>query len=132
MVQFWAHKEVIFVHYCVPQFAYCAVVIAEDFDAVEVCCQTVMTCVEPEICDCLFSGFVFIVFPCSFNWTVRVHIHDMRHVGGYKYIWTGTIYICILLHVSPMVVIRYFVQLKMFKVYIKFCVILFADIDNHP
>jgi len=28
-----------------------------------------------------------------------------------------------------MVIIRYFVQLKMFKVYIKFCVILFADID---
>ena len=26
-----------------------------------------MTCVEPEICDCLFSGFVFVVFPSSFN-----------------------------------------------------------------
>jgi len=37
MVQFWTHKEVTFVHYCVLQFAYCAVVIAEDFDAVEVC-----------------------------------------------------------------------------------------------
>ena len=43
MVQFWAHKEVIFVHYCVLQFVYCAVVIAEDFDAVEVCCKTVVT-----------------------------------------------------------------------------------------
>jgi len=51
--------------------------------------------------------------------TVRVHIH----------IWTGTIYICILLHVSTMVIISYFVQLKMFKVYIKFCVILHVDID---
>jgi len=30
MVQFWAHKEVIFVHYCALQFAYCAVVIAEE------------------------------------------------------------------------------------------------------
>jgi len=67
MVQFWAHKEVIFVHYCVLQFAYCAVVKAGDFDAVEVCCETVVTCVEPEICDRLFSGLVFVVFPCSFN-----------------------------------------------------------------
>ena len=67
MVQFWVYKEVIFVHYCVLQFAYCAAVIAEDFDAVEVCCKTVVTRVEHEICDCLFSGFVFVVFPCSFN-----------------------------------------------------------------
>jgi len=58
---------VIFVHYCVLQFAYCAVVIAEDFDVVEVSCETVMTCVELEICDCLFSGFVFVVFSCIFN-----------------------------------------------------------------
>ena len=49
MVQFCAHKEVIFVHCCVLQFAYCAVVMAEDFDAIEVCCETVVTCVEPEI-----------------------------------------------------------------------------------
>jgi len=34
MVQFWAHKEVIFVHYYALQFAYCAVVIAEDFDVI--------------------------------------------------------------------------------------------------
>ena len=67
MVQFWAHKEVIFVHYCVLRFAYCSVVIAEDFGAVEVCCETVVTCVELGICDCLFSGFIFVVFPCSFN-----------------------------------------------------------------
>jgi hypothetical protein len=39
----------------------------EDFDAMEVCCETVVTRVEPEICDRLFSGFVFVVFPCSFN-----------------------------------------------------------------
>ena len=38
MVQFWAHKEVIFVHYGVLQFPYCAVFVAEDFDAVEVFC----------------------------------------------------------------------------------------------
>ena len=63
MVQFWAHKEVICVHYSVLHFAYCAVVIAEDFDAVEVCCKTAVTYVELEICDCLFSGFVFVVFP---------------------------------------------------------------------
>jgi len=43
MVQFWTHKEVIFVHYCVLQFAYCAVVIAGDFDAVEVCCKIVVS-----------------------------------------------------------------------------------------
>jgi len=58
MVQFWAHKEVVFVQCCVLQFAYCAVVITEGFDVMEVCCETVVTCVEPEICDCLFSGFV--------------------------------------------------------------------------
>ena len=63
MVQFWAHKEVIFVHYCVLQFAYCAVFVAEDFDAVEVCCKTGVTCVELEVCNCLFSGFVFCCFP---------------------------------------------------------------------
>jgi len=67
MVQFWAHKEVVFVHCCVRQFAYCAVVMAEDFDAMEMCWKTVMTCAEPEICDCLFSGFIFVVFPSSFN-----------------------------------------------------------------
>jgi hypothetical protein len=40
---------------------------AEDFDAMEVCCKTVVTCVEPEIRNCVFSGFVFVVFPCGFN-----------------------------------------------------------------
>jgi len=64
MVQFWAHKEVIFVLYCVLQFAYCTVVIVEDFDAVEMCCKTVVTCVELEICDCSFSGFVFVLMFC--------------------------------------------------------------------
>ena len=68
MVPFWAHKEVIFVHYCVLQFAYCAAVIAEDFDAV-VCHETVVTRVEPEICDCLFCEFVFVVFARSFTLT---------------------------------------------------------------
>jgi hypothetical protein len=66
LVQFWAHKEVIFVHYCVLQFAYCAVLV-EDFDVVEVCCETVVACVEPEVCDCLLSGFIFVVFPCGFD-----------------------------------------------------------------
>ena len=67
MVQFWALKKVIFVHCCVLQFAYCALAMAEDFDAMEVCCKTVVTCVEPEICNCLFSGFIFVVFPCGFD-----------------------------------------------------------------
>jgi hypothetical protein len=67
MVQFWTHKEVIIVHYCVLQFAYRAVVIAQDFDAMEVCCKTVVTRVEPEICNCLFSGFIFVVFPRGFD-----------------------------------------------------------------
>jgi hypothetical protein len=31
----------------------------KDFDAMEVCCETVVACVEPEVCDCLFSGFIF-------------------------------------------------------------------------
>jgi hypothetical protein len=67
MVQFWAHKKVIFVHYFVLQFAYCAVVVVEDFGAVEVCCETVVACIEPEVCDCLFSGFNFVVFACRFD-----------------------------------------------------------------
>jgi hypothetical protein len=67
MVQFWAHKEVVFVHCCVLQFAFCAVIVAEDFDAMQVCCETVVICVEPEIRDCLFSGFIFVVFTCNFN-----------------------------------------------------------------
>jgi hypothetical protein len=66
MVHFWANKEVVFVHCCVLQFAYCAVVMAEDFDVMEVCCETVVTYVEPEICDYLFSGFIFVVFPILF------------------------------------------------------------------
>jgi hypothetical protein len=32
-----------------------------DFDAVEVCCETVVACVEPEVCDCVVSGFVFVI-----------------------------------------------------------------------
>jgi len=72
MVQFWAQKEVLFVHCCVLQFVYCAVVMAEDFDAVEVCCETAVTCVEQEICNCLFSGFMFLVFPSGFDVIVRV------------------------------------------------------------
>jgi hypothetical protein len=64
MVQFWAHKEMIFVHYCVLQFAYCAVVVVEDIDAVEVCCETVMACVEPEVCDCfLLPSFLSSFLP---------------------------------------------------------------------
>jgi hypothetical protein len=39
----------------------------EDFDAVEVCCETVVTCVEPEVCDCVVSGFVFVTFPRGFD-----------------------------------------------------------------
>ena len=67
MVQFCAHNEVITVHCCVLQVAYCAVVMAEDFDMTEVYCETVLTCVERKICDCLLSGFIFVVFPCKFN-----------------------------------------------------------------
>ena len=67
MVQFWAHKEVVFVHCYVLQFAYCAVATAEDFDAMEVCCETVVTCVEPGICDCLFSGFVYNIYYSTYN-----------------------------------------------------------------
>jgi hypothetical protein len=31
------------------------------FDAVEVCCETVVACVELEVCDCVVSGFMLIV-----------------------------------------------------------------------
>jgi hypothetical protein len=67
MVQFWAQKEVNFVHYRVLYFAYCAMIMTEYFDAMEVCCEAVVTCVELEMCHCLFSGFVFVVFPCRFD-----------------------------------------------------------------
>jgi hypothetical protein len=67
VAQFWAHKEVIFVHYCILPFAYCAVVAVEDFDAVEVCCDTVVACVELEACGCLFSELIFVVFRCGFD-----------------------------------------------------------------
>jgi hypothetical protein len=36
-------------------------------DVMEVCCKAVVACVELEVCDCFFSGFIFVVFPCSFN-----------------------------------------------------------------
>jgi len=35
--------------FCPLLFAFCAVVMAEDFDAMELCCETVVTCAEPEI-----------------------------------------------------------------------------------
>ena len=55
------------VHYCVFLFAYCAVVMAGYFDAMKVCCEAVVTCVEPEVSNCLSSRFVFVMFPCRFN-----------------------------------------------------------------
>jgi hypothetical protein len=57
----------VFVHCCIFLFAYRAVVITDNFNAVKVCCKTVMTCVEPDKCHCLFSWFVFVVFPCGFD-----------------------------------------------------------------
>jgi hypothetical protein len=52
------------VHCCVLQFAYCAVVVAEDFDTMEVCCETVVTCVEPEMCnnDSCKGGFSALLY----------------------------------------------------------------------
>jgi hypothetical protein len=38
--------------------------VVEDFDAVEVCHETVVACVEPEVCDCVVSGFIFVVKKC--------------------------------------------------------------------
>jgi len=57
----------LFVHYCVLLFAYCAAVMAGYFDVIKVCCEAVVTCVEPEVSNCLHSGFVFVMFPCRFN-----------------------------------------------------------------
>jgi hypothetical protein len=37
--------------------------VVEDFDAVNVCCA----CVEPEVCNCVVPGFIFVVFPCGFD-----------------------------------------------------------------
>jgi len=44
-----------FAHCCVLQVAYCAVVMVEDFDAMEVCCETVVTCVELEIIEAVLG-----------------------------------------------------------------------------
>ena len=60
MIQFWTLKEVIFVHYCVLQFAHCAVVFINDFYAMAVCCETVVSCVQSEVCNCSFSRFIFV------------------------------------------------------------------------
>jgi hypothetical protein len=43
------------------------VVVVGDFDAVEVCRETVVACVEPEVGDCTVSGFIFVVFSCGFD-----------------------------------------------------------------
>ena len=37
------------------------------FDVIKVWCEAVVTCVEPEVSDCLSSRFVFVMFPCRFN-----------------------------------------------------------------
>ena len=34
------------------------------FDAIKVCCEAIVTCVEPEVSDCPSSRFVFVMFPC--------------------------------------------------------------------
>ena len=52
----------LFVHCCVLLFAYCAVFVAENFYAVAVSCEAVVTCIEPEISNSLSSGFIFVVF----------------------------------------------------------------------
>jgi hypothetical protein len=39
----------------------------EDFDVVEVCCKTVVACVESEVCDCMVYGFVLVIFPRGFD-----------------------------------------------------------------
>jgi hypothetical protein len=41
--------------------------LVEDFDVGEVCCKTVVACVEPEVCDCMVSGFGFVIFPRGFD-----------------------------------------------------------------
>ena len=60
---------------------------------VEVCCKTVATCVEPEICDSLFSGFLFVVFPCSFN------VLPLCLVGGGNG-FLGEFFLCFLFYKS--------------------------------
>ena len=57
----------LFVHCCVLLFAYCAVFVAENFYAVAVSCEAVVTCIKPEISNSLSSGFISVVFPRKFN-----------------------------------------------------------------
>ena len=57
----------LFVHFYVFLFAYCTVVMAGYFDVIKVCCKAIVTCVKPEVSDCLSSRFVFVMFPCRFN-----------------------------------------------------------------
>jgi hypothetical protein len=69
----------------------------EGFDTVEVCCETVVACVEPEVCDCVVSGFVFLLFShvdtisiavytTHLNYLQKVHIPELvqtsKNVGS--------------------------------------------------
>ena len=59
-VQFCAYKEVVFIHSCTLLIACCTVAVSEDFDMVQVCSETIMTSIEPKICNWLFSGFAVV------------------------------------------------------------------------
>jgi hypothetical protein len=56
--------------------------VVEYFDAVEVCCETVVAYIEPEAYDCLFSGFIFVVSPCSFD---VLPLGKVRKVTSYSH-----------------------------------------------
>jgi hypothetical protein len=58
---------VIFVHHCVILFQIVQQLWLKDFDVIEVCCETVVACDELEVYDCFLSGFILVVFPCSFD-----------------------------------------------------------------
>ena len=58
-----------------------------------VCCETVVPGVEPEICNCLFSVFIFVVFPCGF------HVFPLR-LAGWGNGSQGELFLCFFLYKS--------------------------------
>jgi hypothetical protein len=51
--------------------------VVENFDVVEVCCETVVACVEPEVCGCVVSEFIFVVYS-------PILLHLLWHFGMFS------------------------------------------------
>jgi len=67
---------------------------AEDFDAMEVCCETVVAYVEPEICDCLFSGFIFVVLMFCLHGKNNKKKPRKQAVANFRQLLVFWVYFC--------------------------------------